>query len=301
MDALTIRNNITTMVAAFEAAERDVRAAFAAIVAAEKAVNAAFGIEPDYRSIRVSASGDQWRDDFKDADAAVEIMTRAAWGAIVERLELRRFMSIKRWEDLQKQLNGKGHEREKLPPFTVQNVFAFADGYYAQGRQMLTEAVREVFEWLRPRKGTQTGDLKTNTEMEVGERAIVGWMIDSGYGASGFKVRYGTPSQHLIALENVFNALAGNGAIAKGYRSALENAIEKSSEGETDLFEYRACKNGNLHLRFKRLDLLAKFNAIAAGKTLRPVESEDERLRREVAQARAENERLRRDAARRAA
>jgi len=298
---IALRNTVQTMVAAFEAAERDVRAAFAQIVAAEASVNAAFGVGRDgFPDIRVSASGDQWRDNFKDPDAAVEIMTRTAWRLIVERLELRRFMSIKRWEELQAQLDGKGHERKKLPPFTVQNVVAFADGYYAQGRQMLTEAVREVFEWLRPRKGTQAGDLKTNTELEVGERAIVGWMITSGYGQSGLQVRY-DQSQKLIALENVFNGLAGNGTIAKGYRSQLENAIAQSAEGETDLFEYRACKNTNLHLRFKRLDLLARFNAIAAGKVFRPAETEEQRLKREIAQARAENERLKRAAPRTAA
>lgn len=40
--------------------------------------------------------------------------------------------------------------------------------------------------------------------------------------------------------------------------------------GETDLFAFRCCANGNLHLRFRRLDLLARFNQIAGGRRLRP-------------------------------
>ena len=296
--ALAHRATIRELVSAFEKAEREVRAAFAQIVAAEQAVNAAFGIVESFPSIHVSACGDQHWDDFKNADAAVEIMTRTAWRNIVDRLELRRFMSIKRWEELEKQLYERGYGKAKLPAITEDNVVAFAEGYYAQAREMLTEAVREVFDWLRPRPHTTVGKLKTNTEMEVGERVILGYVVELGF-TGGLRVRSGASSQQLIALENVFHGLAGRGTIAKGFRSDLENAIGQADEGETDLFEYRACKNGNLHLRFKRLDLLAKFNQIAAGKVLRPAETEEECLRRKVAEARAENERLKREAARR--
>lgn len=301
---LALRTTVHELVAAFERAERDVRAAFAQIVAAEQAVNLAFGITESWPSIRVSATGTRYDDDFKNVERTIEIMTRAAWRSIVERLELRRFMSIKRWEELEKQLHGEERGGPKLPPITLDNVVAFAEGHYQQAPAMLTEAVREVFEWLRPREHDSVHKLKTNTEMEVGERAIVSGMITSGYTASGLQVRadsFSRCSQQLVALENVFNALAGRGTIAKSYRSALEDAISKVAEGETDLFAYRACKNGHLHLRFKRLDLLARFNAMAGGKNLKPAEGEDEKLRRELAEQRALNERLRREAARRGA
>lgn len=297
---LVPRATVREMVAAFERAERDVRAAFAQIVEAERAVNAAFGNVESHQSIRVSACGDQWRDNFKDIDAAVEIMTRAAWRSIVDRLELRRFMSIKRWEELQAQLGDRSHHRhEKLPPITEQNVAVFADRHLAQARDYLKEAVDEVFELLRPRGWTRAGQLKTNTEMEVGERVILSYMVDAGFRAGSFRVTYsGNRSQQLTALENVFSALDGRGEISKGHNSLLQTAIEASDagEGETDFFAFRCCKNGNLHLRFKRLDLLARFNQIAGGKRLRPVETEEARLKREIAIERAKNERLKREA-----
>lgn len=288
---LAHRTTARELAIAFERAERDVRAAFAQIVAAETAVNAAFGNTEGHRAIRVSACGDQWRDNFNDVEQTIEIMTRAAWRTIVDRLELRRFMSIKAYEAMTKAL-----DKEKLPPITEESVARFAHDHLARARDYLKEAVDEVFDFLRPHAWTRVGQLKTNTEMEVGERVILSYMVDAGFAAGTFRVTYsGNRSQQLVALENVFSALDGRGEINKAHRSLLAAAIESAAngEGETDLFAFRCCKNGNLHLRFKRLDLLARFNAIAGGTRLRPVETEEQRLRREIALEKAKNERLR--------
>ena len=288
---LAHRTTARELAIAFERAERDVRAAFAQIAAAETAVNAAFGNTEGHRAIRVSACGDQWRDNFNDVEQAIEIMTRAAWRTIVDRLELRRFMSIKAYEAMTKAL-----DKEKLPPITEESVARFAHDHLARARDYLKEAVDEVFDFLRPHAWTRVGQLKTNTEMEVGERVILPYRVDAGFAAGTFRVTYsGNRSQQLVALETVFSALDGRGEINKAHRSLLAAAIESAAngEGETDLFAFRCCKNGNLHLRFKRLDLLARFNAIAGGTRLRPVETEEQRLRREIALEKAKNERLR--------
>lgn len=75
-------------------------------------------------------------------------------------------------------------------------------------------------------------------------------------------------------MENVFHALDGKGSISKSHRGLLVDAIEAlewrgDGRGETELFEFRCFRNGNLHLRFKRLDLLKRFNQRAGGKRLR--------------------------------
>ena len=292
---LAMRTNVLGLVAAFERAEREVRVHFAALVQAEQDLNAAFSIGKDACQIRIDASGHHY-DSFDRPEDAIARMRRKAWRQIVERLELRRIMSIQRWNELDGKL-----DREDMGPITVERVTRFAHDYLVQARDMLQEAVREVFEWLRPHANTAVGKLKTNTEMEIGERVILGNVVRRWFGT--WQVN-DYARQRLVALENVFNGLAGNGEICKGYYSLLQTEIEKretgaTGEGETALFAFRACKNGNLHLRFKRLDLLAQFNARAAGKVFRPVETEEDRLRREVAAAKAENERLKRDAARR--
>jgi hypothetical protein len=144
--ALTKRSTVRELVATFEQTERDVRAAFALIVAAETRVNAAFTLG-DYHRICVRSSRHSHNNDFADADAAVEHMARRAWQCIVERLELRKTMSIKRYEELEKLL-----ERGELPPITEENVQAFVAEHAADMRTNFEEAVREVFDWLRPRE-----------------------------------------------------------------------------------------------------------------------------------------------------
>lgn len=38
--------------------------------------------------------------------------------------------------------------------------------------------------------------------------------------------------------------------------------------GETEYFAFKCYGNGNLHLRFKRMDLVKKLNAVAGGRNL---------------------------------
>ena len=294
---LALHATVRELCAAFVSAERDVRAAFAQIVAAEERLGAAFAMGEHYARIHVSACGSSYRDNFKDPDEAVKLMARGAWRAIVERFELRRFMSIKRWEELTKAIDEDG-----LPSITEEHVMGFLFAQLSQAREHLTEAVHEVFECQRNRGRTRTGrlklqkELKPNSELEVPGKVILGYVVSRRWTGKGFEVDY-RRRQHLVALENVFRALDGRGTIP-GYQSALETAISaaEGGEGETDLFTFRACINHNLHLTFRRPDLLERFNQIAGGKRLRPAETEEQRLRREVAEARAENERLRRSA-----
>ncbi len=75
---------------------------------------------------------------------------------------------------------------------------------------------------------------------------------------------------HIRAIDNVFHALDCNGTI-KTHRGPLIDAIEavKDGTGGTDYFRFRCFRNRNLHLEFKRLDLVAKLNAVAGGMRLR--------------------------------
>ena len=72
----------------------------------------------------------------------------------------------------------------------------------------------------------------------------------------------------------MFSTLAGTGYGATTHYGALHDAINGSPDGtgETPLFGFRAHKNGTLHLRFLRADLLARFNQIVGGAALRPTE-----------------------------
>jgi len=201
--------------------------------------------------------------DFTKPEEALEGVRRQCWEALVERLELRKVMTHERWQELQRQL-----EREELPEISVESVNAFVAGYMKDLPTLFEESLHEVFDMLRPRRS----ELKTNRGPEVGVKVILHYTVEEGYGRNRFAVRYHS-EQRLTALENVLNALAGNGFINNSYHSALKTAIEASEDGrgETDLFRFKACKNGNLHIQCKRPALIAELNRRAGGKTLKAV------------------------------
>lgn len=261
------RSTVRELVLAFQRAETATRSAFAAIVTAENDVNVAFGAKPGgHRQIWISASGNRHHCNFENVDDAIRIMRRQAWSAIVDRLELRRMMSMAAW---------KKHEQEAQDaeplPITEQTVNGFARFVFSRIHTMHEEAVTEVFDWLRPRDVSDRR-YATNSLYEIGKRVVLERVVEVAWQrAGGYSVNYHY-EQNLTALENVFTALDGNGMINEGHYSLLSAAIKAcvGGVGETDYFRFRCFKKGTLHLEFKRTDLVAKLNAIAGGKTLRP-------------------------------
>ncbi len=66
-----------------------------------------------------------------------------------------------------------------------------------------------------------------------------------------------------------FLLLDGKGVIRE-HRGPLYRAIEESQDGrgQTDYFKFRCCKNRNLHLEMKRLDLVKQLNLLATAETV---------------------------------
>jgi len=230
-------------------------------VLAEQRINDAFS-GGALRDIQVDATGHGYRDDFEDADGCMSRVSRQVWGRIVQLLELRRMMSIKRYDQLENQLSDG-----ELPQITEANVIALVEGYASDIPVMIKEAVTEVVEWLRPHDSRH----KTNTELEIGPKVVLTGIIKRAYKSCQFEVKFHS-QQDLIALGNVFSMLDGQGTISKTYGGPLRDAIQASETGtaETPYFRVKMFKNGNLHVEFRRLDLLAKLNQMAGGKNLRP-------------------------------
>lgn len=271
-DSLSIKHTVREMVATYQHAAATIRTSFSALHDAELRLNAVFaGRGP--RSVCIeTGSGRGWFVRWDEPDVSIARLRRDVWGVIVERMELQRMLSTERWAALNDTL-----DKGELPDITEENIAAFVRGYMVDMPNMLTEMVGEVFEWLRPRLPSAQAKLKTNKRFEIGPKVIVGNVVRSNV---GWPTHWGVQSnegQRLIALENVFNALSGRGQIAKTYRGNLWDAIEATpwgtNCGETDLFKFRLAKNGNLHLEFKRLDLLARFNQIAGGNRLKTSEA----------------------------
>lgn len=261
---LATRQTVAELVATYERAVAGIRVGFARVARAEDELTAAFDSGSFKYTFSVRSRYGHHGICFDNPDECISVLKREVWKALVERLEIRRLMSIKRAAELDRQL-----DKEELPEITVENVLAWARGVQSDLGNMLQEAVEEVFDWLRPRRS----EYKTNSEFEIGERVILSWVLEDPTWTNKFRVNYNY-DKHLTALENVFTALDGKGMIAKGsYESRLADAINTTTldvgRGETDYFGFKCYRNRNLHLKFKRMDLVERLNQMAGGMRLR--------------------------------
>lgn len=260
-DFLTKRQTVVEVVRVYEQAKKDIEAGFALLEKAEKDLNDTFSMD-HWRTLRIRNPHYGHGLNWTDPKGATEMLKRDVWRVLVDRLELNRFMSNQRWNELLKAI-----ERGDVPDITVENVMRFGEACLSQLPDMVKEAVQEVFEFLRPRRS----EYKTNTELELGEKVILEYRVEPRWSGKGFSVNYHY-QQELTCLENVFQVLDGRGAVNKTNRSELQNSIEttEGGRGETTYFEWKAFKKGTLHLKFKRMDLVKKFNQVAGGRRLRP-------------------------------
>jgi hypothetical protein len=178
----------------------------------------------------------------------------AAWRYLVQRAEIKKVMSIRRCEELDKQLQ----EPDTLPEITLDNILGWLESLNERATGFLEEAAVEVFQWLRPSRQ----HYKTNDPFKVGKRVILPYMVARCYSGRGFRVDYYREDK-LRALDNVFHLLDGRG-LSKTADGNLIDAIRSATEGqgETEFFRFRCFRNQNLHLEFKRPDLVKKLNEI---------------------------------------
>ena len=246
------------MIGTYQQATLKVEEGYALLEEAQNSLRAVFLDAPGYR---FSANERNNTDVGKAASKAIIArIKKDAWAVIVERMELRRLLSIQRRNELDAQI-----EKGELPELTDESVLALFETSAANVNTYMEEAVKEVFEFLRPRQSKY----KTNTEFELGKRVILVWQVEKGWNGGPFRVNYHR-DKYLTALDNVFSMVDGKGPI-KTYHGPLYDAITNSPDGtgRTDYFKFRCCVNGNLHLEFLRHDLVTRLNAIAGGNRLR--------------------------------
>lgn len=153
-------------------------------------------------------------------DAILQKMKLAAWGAIIERLNIRRLMSSKRIAQLNEALGngsgrgyyrGDGEERTEFPDITPENIVAVASGMVSSANEFLEEAVAEEYDHWRPR---YTDEYKTNRNgfYKLTPKLIKGYTVQSGYGAKGYRCNYDA-ERHVTALDNIFHMLDGKGPV----------------------------------------------------------------------------------------
>lgn len=220
-----------------------------------------FGIGLTFRGSR------EYSTDEAAADSIIGKMKLAVWSGIIEKLNIRRLMSSKRIDELDAALGrGSRHYGQESPPefpdITPEAIQSVAQGYMMSATEFLEEAVAEEYDFWRPGVHRQD-EYKRNAADKLNPKIIRTYIVESGWNRKPFRCNY-TNEKHVTALDSIFHMLAGLGPV-KEYKGPLASAIETSDDGtgETEFFRFKCFKNGNLHLEFRRLDLLAMFNRIA--------------------------------------
>lgn len=266
------RTTLTEMVVAYRQAETEIRQAYALLVTAEDRLKTAF--QTDSYAFQLDGYNQRNSLDYSKPEQTMHDLKHAAWKALVDKMGIRSAMSIQRARELDEQLAGRtdrhGASVEPLPEITEANILAMMETTLNNIGAMLEEAVREVFDWLRPHRWALEYKTNQKSEWELKEKLILGYCVEGSYSrTTPFRVNYHR-QQNITALDNVFAMLDGKG-IVKTHYGPLTDAISKSEDGtgETEYFEFKCFRNNNLHLKFKRPDLVAKLNAVAGGMRLK--------------------------------
>jgi hypothetical protein len=149
--------------------------------------------------------------------------------------------------------------RKEVPAFTFENIESTFMQLAADAPKIFERSVITVFENLNPR------EYKTNSAFKVGPRVVLDHAMATDYG-SGWS-HYGNRRALVGDLDRVMHVLDGKKPPEAGNAADVIGFAHKADAGgtfETEYFEGRTFKNGNLHMKFRRPDLVDKVNAIIA-------------------------------------
>ena len=220
---------------------------------AKKILEAAFG-PTAYMDTCPNSHLSTWKD-VKKAN------TRAAWKQIIEKLGIRKTMSIARLKEMDKNI-----DEGKMQEITFENILGISASLVENAPGFAAEAIQEVFTYLRP-GARERNTLKTNAKYarySLGKKVILTSVSNWRQGRPD--VSYWNKDQ-LIEVDRVFHLADGNlTQVFTSYASPLLDAMQSSTgKGSTDYFKFEVYGNGNLHLTFLRPDLVEKLNRAAAG------------------------------------
>lgn len=247
---------IAGLVATYQQAKSDIEQAFDLLEKAGRDLDTAFGISAG--SGEFSFTGPHKAD----RDQALDYLHRKAWRMVYERLDIRRLLNQKRSDQLDADL-----DRGELPEFTDAVIFSILRGLLEYGQEYAQEAILEAYRILRA--GASAHDrYKTNQKYarySLGKKVIMdGWVRDS-YGWTAFRVNR-AHTNNVRIVDRAFHLLDGKPFNSNSYNSPLIDAINTSTgTGETEYFQFKCWRNGNVHLTFTRPDLVAQLNKIAGG------------------------------------
>jgi hypothetical protein len=256
MQELIKYNNLTAMVAEYNLAQENIKEGFTLLQSAKKHLDTLGGTH-----VYLFPAG---RIDESNVEQPLTYIKQQAWRTLVTKTNIRNLLSEKK----NKELNAQLENPKELPDVSVEAIMSFFEHFSSNLTTFLQETIEETFEFLRPHTRWQK-DYKTNSEYEIGKKVIKEYMFDTSFGYVNLNYH---KENALRSLDNVFHLLDGKGPIK--YPGDLITVIHyalqyKQWECATEYFYLKWYKNGNCHIEFKRMDLVAELNKRAGGNRLK--------------------------------
>jgi len=144
-----------------------------------------------------------------------------------------------------------------VPEFTEGTIRSTFLELYQTSGEMFRRGVFNVFRHLSP-------DYRTNQKepFRMG-RKIITYMVTPAH-RGGLEIRHGQPSDRLNDIDRVFKTLDGKPFTPRSLEAEMNVALKQRAVFENDYYRAKGFRNGNMHLEFKRLDLLDKVNELIA-------------------------------------
>jgi hypothetical protein len=253
-DKIISRQTVSGMVGAYKQACDEIDRGYALLWQAQQRLVAAFS---DKYSTFTVINDHHHRLEGEEARIAKLRIRKAAWRQVISLLEIHKVMTAKAWDDMIEKLNS-----DSVPELTEEEVFSTLETLRQNAREYAKAAIIETYNFLM-RGQDDWNRHKTNTKnarRSLGEKIIIPGILEHDYG-EGMRVK-SYYDNDVVGIDKVFSALDGCG-IPDGYKSPLVDAINTSKGamgGSTTYFSFRCHHNGNLHLVFKRMDLVDLLN-----------------------------------------
>lgn len=139
------------------------------------------------------------------------------------------------------------------PEFTEATICATFIDLRLNAESMFRRGVFNVFRYL-------SEDYRTNQKepFRIGRKIIMTYMISPSY-RRGLGIRSGSADK-LNDMDRVFKTLDNKPFTPRALESEMEVAFNDMLVFENDYYRAKAFQNGNMHMEFKRPDLLDKVN-----------------------------------------
>ena len=206
-----------------------------------------------------------------DYPATLTQLQKKAWLEIILKAQLFEVMSIERADEVSEALYNPRTSCESvgIPVFNYDNVVNFIEQQRENIPQMVNEKIIEVYSILRPANYHKLKTNKTSLIQGIGKKVILSYYFEHSFGG-GLSIRY-EKRERINAIQEVF-LLLDDKRIPRD-KDKLYNKLYDSCRGqayEDEYFKIRGFNNGNMHLEFKRSDIVDKIMVKVKDRLLSP-------------------------------